>query len=239
MVQNTLESLTETVGIPRQIVTDKGSNLKKGIALYQEHNQEVISTYDVTHAMANLLKKELISEEISQDFLTDCSRCLQQLKQTELGFLAPPSQRSKCRYFNAERLVNWADKLLNCPLDIFSDLLKGSESNQIEERLKAKFSWLGKYQEKIPLWATMIQLTRTLEKQLKVSGLNQESLTLFLENLRLIEIPPSLDSFYQQIINYLKTEIEKIKDDRTIVATSDILESIFGKYKRFSSALPS
>ena len=61
--------------------------------------------------------------------------------------------------------------------DIFSDLLKGSESNQIEERLKAKFSWLGKYQEKIPLLATMIQLTRTLEKQLKVSGLNQESLT--------------------------------------------------------------
>ena len=27
------------------------------------------------------------------------------LKQTELAFLAPPSQRSQCRYFNVERLV--------------------------------------------------------------------------------------------------------------------------------------
>ncbi len=51
-IQETLETLTQTVGIPSQIVTDKGTNLQKGLKLYQEKNQEVISTYDVTHAMA-------------------------------------------------------------------------------------------------------------------------------------------------------------------------------------------
>jgi len=237
-IQNTLENLTKIVGIPRQILTDKGSNIQKGIKLYQENNPEVISTYDVTHAMANLLKQELLSCESYQNFSADCHRCKQQLKQTELGFLAPPSQRSQCRYFNTERLANWAVDLLNCPLDIFQELLKTIESNELEQRLKAKFSWLNKYQDKIPLWVTMVQMTRTLEKQLKMFGLNQESLTQFSKNISHLMIPNSLQTFYQRIINYLKTEVEKIQANRTILATSDVLESIFGKYKHFSQRCP-
>ncbi|XWK91761.1 MAG: hypothetical protein U7127_31605 (plasmid) [Phormidium sp.] len=135
-IKNILENLSKTVGSPRQIVTDKGSNLQKGIQLYQQNNQELISTYDVTHAMANLLKKELVLSESNQDFLTDCHQCKQQLKQTELGFLIPPSQRSQCRYFNVERLVDWATNLLKCPLDIFPDLLEVIEFTKVEERLK-------------------------------------------------------------------------------------------------------
>lgn len=42
----------------------------------------------------------------------------------------------------------------------------------------------------------------------------------------------------EEIINYLNIEVGKIKDDRTIVSATDVLESIFGKYKRFSSRCP-
>jgi len=117
-INNILEKLSKQVGIPRQIVADNGSNLKKGIELYIENHPQVIHTYDVTHGMANLLKKELVPSKVFQKFITDCNKCRQQLQQTELAFLAPPSSRSKCRYFNVERLVNWAIKLLSCPLDI-------------------------------------------------------------------------------------------------------------------------
>ncbi len=189
--------------------------------------------------MANLLKKELVADESYQDFVADCHRNKQQLKQTELGFLVPPSQRSQCRYFNAERLVDWATDLLNCPPDIFQDLLQVIEFNQVEERLKDKFSWLDKYQEKIPLWSKMIQMTRTLEQQVKLLGLNQESVSQFSESLSHVVIPLSLKPFYQKIVNYLKDEMEKIQDNRTILATSDVLESIFGKYKHFSFAMSS
>ncbi len=40
------------------MLSDHGSDLKKGIQLYQENYPEVIYTYDVTHAMALLLKHE-------------------------------------------------------------------------------------------------------------------------------------------------------------------------------------
>lgn len=93
-IKKTLEDLTIKTGIPRQILGDHGSNLKKGIELYRKNHPEVIYTYDVTHGMANLLKKELVSSEIYQKFLSDCRQCRQELQQTELAFLAPPSQRS-------------------------------------------------------------------------------------------------------------------------------------------------
>ena len=143
--------------------------------------------------MANLLKKELFSDDFFQLFLSDCHRCRQQLKQTELAFVAPPSQRSQCRYFNLERLVNWACNLLNCPLDIFEQLLPSIERNKLEQRLKEKLLWLVRYQEQIPLWMMMIKMTRTLEKQVKIFGLNRQSEAQFSRNLSLMEIPQSLE----------------------------------------------
>lgn len=237
-IREILEKLTLKLGIPRQIVADNGSNLKKGIKLYQENYPQVIYTYDVTHAMANLLKKELVPSPSFQDFLADCNRGKQQLQQTELAFLAPPHQRGQCRYFNAERLVNWAINLLSCPLDIFADLLPSLDHDNLEKRLKEKLIWLNKYQEQIPLWAKMIQMTRSLEKQLKILGLNRNSGRQFSQTLSSMVIPKSLKPFKEKIFNYLEAEMELIEDNRTVLATSDVLESIFGKYKHFSQRCP-
>ncbi|WP_392531485.1 hypothetical protein [Nostoc sp. C117] len=117
-ISQKLSELTSKVGRPLQIIADRGSDIQKGIKLYQENYPEVIYTYDVTHAMALLLKHELVADEKYQSFIEQCTRCRQQLQQTELSFLSPPSQRSQCRYFNIERLINWAIKLLDSPIDI-------------------------------------------------------------------------------------------------------------------------
>jgi len=69
--------------------------------------------------MALILKHELINCEKYQSFLKHCNQCRQELQQTELSFLSPPAQRSQCRYFNIEKLVNWAIKLLESSWNIF------------------------------------------------------------------------------------------------------------------------
>ncbi|RCJ37538.1 hypothetical protein A6769_11575 [Nostoc punctiforme NIES-2108] len=98
LIEKKLSELTKKVGRPIQIIADHDSDIQKGIKLYQENYPEVIYTYDVTHAMALLLKHELVVNEKYQSFIQQCTRCQQQLKQTELSFLSPPSQRSQCRY---------------------------------------------------------------------------------------------------------------------------------------------
>ena len=44
--------------------------------------------------------------------LSQCRQCRQEIQQTELSFLRPPSQRTKCRYFNLDSLINWGHKIL-------------------------------------------------------------------------------------------------------------------------------
>ncbi len=112
IISEKLKNLAERVGTPLQVLSDRGSDLKKGIDLYLEENPSVISTYDITHKMALLLKKELSIDEKYQNFLHQCSLTPSRLQQTELYFLVPPKQRSLARYHNVDILVEWAQKVL-------------------------------------------------------------------------------------------------------------------------------
>jgi hypothetical protein len=73
MIEQQLDKISERVGVPVQIVADNGSDLAKGIKLYQQKHPEVIYTHDVTHTMALLLKKQLNSEERYQSFIKECN----------------------------------------------------------------------------------------------------------------------------------------------------------------------
>ena len=178
VIKEKLELLSQTVGIPQQILGDHGINLKKGISLYQEDRPEVVYTYDVTHGMSNLLKNQLATDETYQNFLEDCHYCRLQIQQTELSFLTPPSQRSQCRYFNVERLVEWVNKLLNSPLDTLFSLVPDHNPEEISQRLKEKFTWLGYYEQPLKKWRKMVFLTGSLEKQLKIEGFHQQSVNV-------------------------------------------------------------
>ncbi len=119
------------------------------------------------------------ADERYQCFLQQCHQCRQQLQQTELAFLSPPAQRSQCRYFNVEKLIDWAQKLLDSQLDTLVELLPTIEPSDLNQRLKDKLGWLIDYQQELGIWAQMVQMTRTLETQLKLCGLNQQSLNTF------------------------------------------------------------
>jgi len=113
LVESVLEKVGKKVGIPQQIISDKGSDLYKGIKLYQQKNKGIIHSHDITHQMALFLKKELEKEQKYQSFTNKCNQTRQQIQQTELGFLMPPKQRSKSRYFNLDELVKWGINMIN------------------------------------------------------------------------------------------------------------------------------
>lgn len=237
LIEEKLCELTAIIGCPVQIISDHGSDLEKGIKLFTIRYPDVIYTYDVTHAMALLLKHELATSEKYQSFIQKCSQCRHQLQQTELSFLSPPSQRSQCRYFNVDKLIGWAQKLLNCPIETLFKLAQTDEPEILNQILITKFGWLKDYQEEIFIWGQMVMMTRTLETQLKQNGINQESMAEFKLNEFSLFSNKTL-VFQQNILQYITTEIEKIPEGKTFLGTSDIIESIFGKYKHFSSRCP-
>ncbi|MGK7877772.1 MAG: hypothetical protein AB4426_32045, partial [Xenococcaceae cyanobacterium] len=112
ILESKLNNLANAVGQPLQIISDHGSDIKKGIELYITKNPSVIYTYDFTHQVALWLKQELSKNSRFQEFLHQCNLTRSQIQQTALSFLIPPSQRSKARYHNLDILVNWGLKVL-------------------------------------------------------------------------------------------------------------------------------
>lgn len=292
-LQQKIEKLSQAVGVPVQILADHGSDIKKGIRLFQEQHPEVIYTYDVTHQMAILLKGELNSDQRYQEFSGRCSLARQQIKQTVLGFLMPPSQRTKSRYLNVETIVDWAQRILKYQeqndfsaistiftLDakalekLKSDLeptihaqlthLQGKSYSNLEDFTKSvcqqigttvferhgevlcqsanlgrvrflqKLGWLKDYQAEIESYGQMIELVHCVEQQLKTRGLTSTSLKLFKEQTQSMQISPRVQRFKERIVEYIVRESYSMTDGQTRLASSDIIESIFGKYKWFS-----
>ncbi len=108
-----INNLAHTVGPPLQIISDHGSDLKKGIELYLQEHPTTIYTYDFTHQVALWLKYQLSDHQKFQDFLDLCNLTRSQIQQTELSFLMPPTQRTKARYHNLDLLVNWGLQVLD------------------------------------------------------------------------------------------------------------------------------
>jgi len=242
VIEQKISALCEKVGNPIQIIADHGSDLERGIKLYKEKHIEVIYTYDVTHAMALILNHELVPDEKYQSFIKNCHQSKQQLQQTELAFLAPPSQRSKCRYFNVEILINWATIILDLFLSeedpryqirfvALVELLPEIKPEVLKQKIQEKLGWLVNYKEEIESWQKMVNSTRMVETELKLNGLNKESLNTIEQSLLSIN---STNKIQQNIREYLTRECAKLTSEKTFLATSDIIESIFGKYKQSS-----
>lgn len=108
-----LEGLSARIGVPKQIVSDQGSDIKKGIELYQAKHPEVIYTPDLSHKIACMVKPLLSNDEVYQGFNAQCNQTKAVIQQTELNFLKPPTQRSKARYHHIAPRIEWAKKVLH------------------------------------------------------------------------------------------------------------------------------
>ncbi len=79
-------------------------------------------------------------------------------------------------------------------------------------------------------------MIRLLQKQVKLLGLTSSSDLQFKQLLSQFNIPTSLNSFKYQLFLYLQQEMPD--SDQTLLASSDVLESIFGRYKNLSKRCP-
>jgi len=113
LIHEILEKLSCKIGGFLQIVSDHGSDIKKGVDGYQQLHTETICTHDISHYVALVLKKQLADDERWTSFLSHCGQACSQIQQTELAFLKPPKQRTKARFMHTETHLEWANKLLS------------------------------------------------------------------------------------------------------------------------------
>ena len=112
VVYQQLEAQVAKTGLPRQIISDHGTDLKAGLEQFEQAHRETVVIYDIKHKTAALLKRELGGNPTWQAFAHQANQTKRQVQQTALAALAPPSQRTKARYMNVEVLIEWGHHAL-------------------------------------------------------------------------------------------------------------------------------
>jgi len=104
IVYQQLQEACKQAGVPREVLSDQGSDLYKGIRQFCQTHPETCYVYDIKHKVAAVLKRELGAERAWQEFSCLAGQTIQRVQQTALAALAPPRQRRKGRYMNAGEL---------------------------------------------------------------------------------------------------------------------------------------
>jgi hypothetical protein len=226
VVYEQMKAAAAKTGFPRAITSDAGSDLHCGIALFREKYPSTAWLYDIKHKTACLLKHALDGDSSWHAFLSKVHHFKQQVSFGPLAGLAPPQQRSKARYMNCDVLVDWAKEsllLLDSPKAIRKAKL---DRKQVEEKL----GWLRKFAPQIRRWEEMLAVIGATEHYIRREGVHRKAAE---ELLPLLPKPatPAACRLRKQLLEFVEVEGQQAKDDERLLGSSEVLESIIGKFK--------
>jgi hypothetical protein len=241
-VAECFQTLAERVGEPQQIVCDHGADLAQGVRLFQADHPDVIDTYDVTHQLACLVKRVLEADARWAEFLRRCTACLFTLQQSSGAFLLPATARTRSRYLNVGPPIAWAQRmmtLLESPdLTEIAALLK-KDDTQARSFLEEKAGWLREFREDVAHYARLLEVVEETQREVKMHGMGAITTERVWERLPTAVLGDArLADFLADVRSYLEREGGKIPNGERWLGTSDVIESLFGKYKWLGEKAP-
>lgn len=233
IVYQQLEAAAKKTGVPREIVSDHGPDLRAGIRQFCQQHPTTCAVYDITHKAAILLKDFLTYDDRWDDFCRFAATMKSQVQQTALAPLAPPAQRSKARYMNVNELGRWADKMLQV-LDkepVVDDTKRLSGHTGAD-----KVSWIETYRDDIADWSAVFELVDVTERAVRRYGVSSACVQALEQHIHAREFLPHVSNFGEDLLACVRAEAAKARPGERLLGSSEIIESVFGKLKHIEGA---
>ena len=226
-----LEEVTEKTHAPLSIVTDQGSDIKKGAQMYVEKFTKTILNFDIAHKIALIIKDYLEGNERWNLFVGKVAKTKQLVQQTkDLAVLSPPNQRSKSRFMNADIPLNWVRKI-----ERVEQLWNVNE--ETKERFQKYFGWIKEFKCDCEKWNQIIEVAEKAKYIIRSQGLSYQSYAN-LENIFMTKalLIGEVTEITGKILDSVKEEVDKLPKGQTYICSTEALESVFGKYKEIRNA---
>ena len=226
-VYQQLEAAAARTGVPRAIVSDGGRDLRKGVNQFREGHPDTVWLYDVKHKTACLLKHELERDKAWQAFVGEVNQFKQRVSVTPLACLLPPQQRGKARYLNIDVLVAWAEEKLRLLDSPAVQAVAELEATVVEEKL----GWLRGFAADIRGWREVLDVLECTEHYVRHQGIHPLATAEFGS---LLPHPTSAMAcrLRTELLEFIQAEAEQARAGERLLGSSEVLESIIGKYKR-------
>src|SRR5437870_5416502 len=165
-----LRRLIAVMGRPAAYLKDGASDLHKAIDLLEEQGLASPAIDDLSHAVANMLKRRYHDHPQFATFVSACGRVSGKLKHTMLACLTPPTVHTKARFMNVHRLVTWADRLLKL------SPAGGARAGSTLPKLRACLDALPTCKALIKQFRDDAVALLACQKRLKTQGLSHDTL---------------------------------------------------------------
>lgn len=227
IVYQQLEETRKRTGVPREILSDQGSDLHKGIKQFCHAHPETSFIYDIKHKVAAVLKRELGADTAWQEFSRWAGQTSQRVQQTALAALAPPRQRRKARYLNVAELVDWGGRVLKY-LDE-----DGSQRQEWDwHRGEEVVGWVRQYRQEVEQWRQWVEVGTITEQFVKTHGVAAGGAQQLQRQLAAAGTLPQTQQLCAEFLQFVREEEAKATAGERLVGSSEVIESIFGKWKR-------
>lgn len=249
---NALNTVCKLTGIPDEIISDHGADIKKGTEEFCKDYPSVRYIYDITHLIACKIKTMLSGTPTWEKFVKKIKCCKQQTKQSVVSFLSPPSQRSKARFLNIAPIISWGKKILKYKqkgdfIGISKALAEKNENkhntctvnnyvSQSIELFDEKFGWLIDFKREINEYSQYVEVIKTIKKEITTKGVSSQTIKNIECELRKLQLAGRTIELQEKIIEGMKKYVSPdIKGGKKYLGCSDVIESLFGKYKNHCS----
>lgn len=214
-------------GAPRMIGCDGGTDLNKGITLFQKEHPQTARVGDIAHKAALLVKREVGGDSRWDRFLSQLGRTTQHVNHLSLACLVAPAPRLKSRYMNLYEQVGWGLRLLRF-LDTPERLERAKlDRSQVEE----KFGWVRDYRQALAEWDEVMRVVGTTLQFVRGEGYFQQAASQLRERLGTVEAPPAA-RVASDLIDYVAEQSHSARGDERLIGSTEVVESLFGKLKR-------
>ncbi len=235
-----LLKLKNKMGVPLQIVSDNESALKKAVEILQEDSPSIIRNYDITHKTAVLLKHYLKDDNRWKLLAAKTGTTKKRARHSDFACFTPPKARDKARWLNLEVNVKWVRNMILYKKSRKRKVGRPSkESIKLENKFNEIFGWIDRFEKDIETWELFLEVLKSAKNEVKLNGLSKKTVSDFKQRTKSIGLGNCIiKKLKKDLVDFFKTETALFLDDKPYLGSSDIIESVFGKYKIFSSKAP-
>ena len=228
VVVQQLREAAKKLGKIRAILSDQGSDIVNGANQYQAESKETLFFKDIAHATAIILKDELLADSRWDTFVKECGQTQPKVKQTELGYLAPPTFKVKGRYMNLGPMIAWASRMLS----LLDTPIAQRSTELCLSRLEEKFGWLVKYRQDIAHWHDLHAVKDCVLGYCRLHGYHRQAKAELELLLASISTATACTAMKERLLDVVQQQSSQLNEDESVPASSEIIESLIGKGKR-------
>lgn len=221
-----MERAKERTGAPRVVVSDQGSDLNGGVAQFQQQHPETAHVHDLAHQAANVLKQRWQKDERWTVFGQGLAQAGAKLRQTDDAHLRPPTVRPKARFMNVGPTLRFAGRVLR-QLDS-----PAPRSKRVEE----EYGWLREYREALAGWTSEQAVAEIAVRHVRTHGVGRESVAALETAWSAVAQTPGARDVAARLRTAVRTEGAQATPGESLVGSTEVLESTFGKYKRLEGS---